>query len=412
MSRVRTATFLRWHTALLLTGVLLATAVLLGGCGGGTTNLLPSTGFIQTGANYVGTLTCQECHGNTWAQYTGNAPYTEEETNHHGFDFAGPDGVHGEQVYGKSCAPCHTTGYNETAIGGFDPAITTVDSQPGVDGIGCENCHGPGSKHAAAFGDVTQITKNVQAQYTCWNCHVGSTYKEIANGTVPTVNDTYLLAKKADGAGPHHPQTSALLGMYGANIEQMPSPHATLSNTCLDCHFRADTLAPNGKTDHRNANLAEPDIDRTRAECAACHAGRHETMLQLGVEEGLYALGGRDDETGHPNGDAGILKVSTGVYDPYGIDPKTGELALLPQYVEDHRTAFSTNGGETIDLGQTTYGWGAGSENAFYVAMFKRARNNYILAEGDKSLGVHNPEFVTKLIEDAKEYLAAVYVAP
>ncbi|HEY3377064.1 MAG TPA: multiheme c-type cytochrome [Armatimonadota bacterium] len=394
MSRVRTATFLKWQTLVLATGVVSLTALLLGGCGGGgTTVTAPPSGFIQTGATYVGSTTCQECHGNTYAQFTGAAPFAAGETNAHGQIFTAVHGktpAHGRELTygsGASCAACHTTGFGEAS--GFKADGST----PNLEGIGCEVCHGPGSKHAAAFGDVTQITKNVQAKYTCWNCHL-SGFKLLNNGAPPAVNDDTLLAKAPNDGhiAPGHPQTLSLLGYQGFNLPQTPSPHATLSNTCLDCHFSSSNLNPsNGKVDHTNANL-EPNTDRTRAECAACHSGRADTALQLGITKELITLGGEDPANpgkAHPSG---------GGTD--GVDPATGELGLLPQYVKDNAASFTNPGTGLVDLSYK------GNSADPIVKAYKAARYNYMYVVGDKSLGVHNPELSSKLLADAKTYLA------
>jgi len=71
------------------------------------------------------------------------------------------------------CVSCHTTGYGK---GGFKD----MESTPELANVGCESCHGPGSKHAAAMdeikkagGEATDDAKALitKTPTTCSNCH-------------------------------------------------------------------------------------------------------------------------------------------------------------------------------------------------------------------------------------------------
>lgn len=105
--------------------------------------------FGSTSADYVGSEKCGDCHADNYDSW--------KETLH-GIDFANPD----EYSYNKytrgssdeangtigSCAPCHMTGWEDSANGGVDqtePWNSTHNLPLGS--IGCENCHGPGSGH-------------------------------------------------------------------------------------------------------------------------------------------------------------------------------------------------------------------------------------------------------------------------
>jgi predicted CXXCH cytochrome family protein len=105
--------------------------------------------FGSTSADYVGSEKCGDCH-------SGN--YDDWRATLHGIDFANPE----EYSYNKytrgssdaengtfgSCAPCHTTGWDDMANGGTDPdeAWNSTHNLP-LGSIGCENCHGPGGDH-------------------------------------------------------------------------------------------------------------------------------------------------------------------------------------------------------------------------------------------------------------------------
>ncbi|MCX6905291.1 MAG: hypothetical protein NTW03_17795, partial [Verrucomicrobia bacterium] len=156
----------------------------------GTTNL---TQNISAGT-YMGADVCRVCHSGgpqAPATYPGWS-----ETLHATKFSRSIDGLVGS--YSQSCISCHTVGYdtNTNAVnGGFDdiakqlgwtfPAVLTngnwanmqanYPTLAAVANIQCENCHGPGSEHAYAFGNTNlsnwpRIGKSWAAG-NCGQCH-------------------------------------------------------------------------------------------------------------------------------------------------------------------------------------------------------------------------------------------------
>ncbi len=143
-----------------------------------------------TAGTYMGITTCAECH-NTGPAEQMVKPW--ETTPHSQIFTSGING--GSGTTGVSCMPCHTVGYdsNNTANdGGFSNLMqqlkwvwpTTL--QPGnwnqvpvalqnVANIQCENCHGPGSQHAASGGDTSAISVP-QNTGQCNQCHDDPTH--------------------------------------------------------------------------------------------------------------------------------------------------------------------------------------------------------------------------------------------
>jgi len=118
---------------------------------------LSSNAFFKVsgpGASYAGESTCAQCHGNV---------HSTVMTTAHAQAFKTLQGIH--QDTNPSCLPCHTVGYGLPT--GFTDALHT----PQLEGVQCENCHGPGGNHAANPGDQTVIPRVELAAQVCGGCH-------------------------------------------------------------------------------------------------------------------------------------------------------------------------------------------------------------------------------------------------
>ncbi len=119
-------------------------------------------------ATFVGAETCKKCHPGTYAKWS--------QTKHaHAYEdlVSDPHDPKRNREYDAMCVSCHTTGFEYN--GGFLGA----DLTPNLKGNQCENCHGPGSAHAA-HPDDPSILKTVTRQaeffeknlnYGCVRCH-------------------------------------------------------------------------------------------------------------------------------------------------------------------------------------------------------------------------------------------------
>lgn len=113
-------------------------------------------------AHYVGALTCKECHPGTYDQWS-NTPHARA--------YRGLTKKARNREWDAECVSCHVTGFE------YETGYTTPDATPHLKGNQCENCHGPGSKHAAD-PDNTQYLKAIarsaddfQRNYRCLVCH-------------------------------------------------------------------------------------------------------------------------------------------------------------------------------------------------------------------------------------------------
>ncbi len=103
------------------------------------------------GGPFVGSKTCGICHKKVYKHW---------ETTTHGTAFKTL--VESEHDYDPDCVPCHVTGFQY--ISGFE----SVEKTPALKGVGCEDCHGPGSAHLNTpleeYGKTTTDT--------CATCHI------------------------------------------------------------------------------------------------------------------------------------------------------------------------------------------------------------------------------------------------
>src|SRR5579884_1849813 len=163
-----------------------------------TANVATRTGtstVAQTilAATYVGVGTCSLCHSGGLADTKVPA---WSKTLHAEIFKDNIDGVTGEASYASTCWGCHTVGYDPAkpmADGGFDDMMkqlgwtppTTLkpgnfdampDALKNLANIQCENCHGPGSLHAASGGDIVAISVSSTNSGVCNQCHSAATH--------------------------------------------------------------------------------------------------------------------------------------------------------------------------------------------------------------------------------------------
>jgi hypothetical protein len=110
---------------------------------------------------YVGSEACEsdDCHSE---QFKHQFEYVEWLKSDHAKAYATLAEV-GSQ-YDPECIVCHVIGYD------FESGFKTADSTPKLKNVGCENCHGPGSKHCEDpyKNKMTVIEDRIKL---CTKCH-------------------------------------------------------------------------------------------------------------------------------------------------------------------------------------------------------------------------------------------------
>ncbi len=333
---------------MMVVGAVVGTMIV--GCGGGTSQVVPPDGdFVAT---YVGRAVCATCHGHIDNEYSDQA---------HGLDFRTAHGRDLVGDYSGGCASCHTTGMGEAS------GYVADGSTPHLEGIGCEECHGPGSEHAADPSELN-IAAVPTAETSCWDCHVAGGKHDL-DSLRRAVTDADLRGSDPDSISVHHPQAPFLLGVYGYNRTDEPGPHRLVDNTCVTCHLNpvqsATPLHIGVPADHGEESL-HPDLTT----CAYCHGSEGTSQdifeeLEEDIILQLIALGGEDAGAPDHSAEGGFL------------------------------AAFAA--ANSIDA--------SSDPDSAAVQAYKGARHNYMFVLADASYGTHNPEFARDLLEDARALL-------
>jgi hypothetical protein len=103
-------------------------------------------------ASYVGNEACRACHAQAFGVY--------DETRHaRSYEALAKAG----KEYRVDCVVCHVTGYEQPG------GVCRVDKVAGRTEVGCETCHGPGSRHAATPSGAHLRPK--PGKSVCLGCH-------------------------------------------------------------------------------------------------------------------------------------------------------------------------------------------------------------------------------------------------
>jgi hypothetical protein len=293
-----------------------------------------------------GTATCIQCHDNTQALFAKTSQWANST-----------HAVGGHQFENRTtCAACHTSQ-------GFIEQITTdtilvavADPNP----INCYTCHNVHKSYTTgdwALTTVAPVTSRVNnATFDfgnanlCANCHQGRTInpKVTVGGPDVTLTSTRY--------GMHHgPQANVLKGIGGGCLEfgsgYQNSQHGTsIENGCINCHMSSAV-----------GNLT----------------GGH-TMTIANEEEGDNFSGCGGDNC---HGDGSTLEDDVAAL-------KTDVQALLDALKLKLDAAGITVAGSMSPIKGT------------YPSKVAGAYVNYQVITEDRSLGVHNPKYIKKLLEN------------
>jgi len=195
---------------------------------------------------------------------------------------------HAGEKKAYTCGTCHTTGYNSE---GHQMGLEGLVGTWAFEGVQCERCHGPGSKHAQTANP--EFIKVDESKELCGQCHI--------RGEDPNV----IPAK--GGFIRHHEQYQELLASphKDLNCVACHDPHErsglSIKNDCATCH-------PGDAAEFEGSEMAEAGVT-----CTDCHMAE---VTKSAVKRGPY----EGDVMTH------LFRINT--------DPEA------PQFTEDGKSAM------------------------------------------------------------------------
>jgi hypothetical protein len=205
----------------------------------------------------VGGLACAQCHS------LANDGSTPQDINYdywiktpHAHAFETLTNANPANATNVSCLPCHTVGFGYP--GGYTIGKTALE------GVQCENCHGPGGVRHRSGGDKTPAIE--RSAMVCGGCHNNTryrTYDEWA-GSGHASMDQHVAALLADPiSGP-------------ANMFRCGSCHSGAMRSYLMSQWAS--AMPNGE-----------EAGREGIQCVACHDPHRITSQDHQVRNPLYS---------------------------------------------------------------------------------------------------------------------------
>jgi hypothetical protein len=217
--------------------------------------------------HYAGAQACVECHQDIHDTVMGTL---------HAQAFSALQQIN--QDKNPSCLPCHTVGYGNPT--GFISATAT----PRLEGVQCENCHGPSANHAANPDDPTVRPRLEIAAEMCGGCHTGvhqPTYEEWHSSPHSTVVEDMNPANRIDSCGRCHSGSARWTLIEG---RPLPVGDANIGIVCINCHEpHSKTANPNqlhyplASTNDYFMTTSDPFASRYDTSintCAQCHNHR------------------------------------------------------------------------------------------------------------------------------------------
>lgn len=108
-----------------------------------------------SGREFVGSRACSNCHRDAYKIW--------KETPHaHATESLVHPGERSEipRHFDPECLSCHVTGWNPQKFFPYTSGYLSLEETPKMTASGCENCHGPGSRHVAAERGTIEVAED------------------------------------------------------------------------------------------------------------------------------------------------------------------------------------------------------------------------------------------------------------
>jgi hypothetical protein len=127
----------------------------------------------ETYGRFIGSQKCQSCHEKS---------YDIWKKSGHGHAYQTLVDLNPPRNFDPECVSCHVTGWNPGRFFPYASGYESREKTPHLINVGCEDCHGPGEKHAAAESGGNEelqkklrkamvITKAESKKQQCYTCH-------------------------------------------------------------------------------------------------------------------------------------------------------------------------------------------------------------------------------------------------
>ena len=209
-------------------------------------------------SSYAGAMACAPCHGNIYPFVT-NTPHAGAFTDPVFMTLGG-------QTNG-SCLACHTVGY------GLPTGFMSTFRTPLLEGVQCENCHGPAGNHAGNTVDPTIVPQVELAAQVCGGCHSA----RLAPAEVVAHNPT---------AFPFEDWSASPHGAVVPDVLQSMAASAANISSCGRCHSGSARLA---LLEDQNPVTTLTNDYNVAITCAVCH-DPHSTSVWTNVLDGVIAF--------------------------------------------------------------------------------------------------------------------------
>jgi hypothetical protein len=198
------------------------------------TNIAPVCFYRIKGADpaYDGVVSCANCHS-----YNGVADFWAYDTWKYTKHAKAYDNLPAFAQKDASCLPCHSVGF------GYPNGYKVTNGNPLLRGVQCENCHGPGGRHASNRSNPAKYPAVELTGKLCGGCH----------------------------NGPHNPiyenwETSAHAELNPELVLPFTTGDTNRMNTCGACHGGAVRMAM-----LRGNPLPKGTEGDMGVVCATCH---------------------------------------------------------------------------------------------------------------------------------------------